>query len=274
MEEVEPRLGFGRPFIRRAFESLREPDPAARDARRRSARYLPRLITGEHVGALAMSEAGAGSDVVEHAAPRRKARRSLRAQRHQDVDHQRPRRRRARRLRENRPEAAARAASPRSSSSAGSGVLDFTEARQARHARLEHLRARLPRLRSAGGKRARRRRRGRRGADERARLRARGARRRTARHHAGVSRRGAACTCTQRKQFGQPIGIFPADAGQARRHVHDASRRAAPTSTRSRARATPAASRARTRPVRYCMRPSARRGWRSKRYRRSAAWVT
>ena len=27
-------------------------------------RYLPRLITGEHVGALAMSEAGAGSDVV------------------------------------------------------------------------------------------------------------------------------------------------------------------------------------------------------------------
>jgi isovaleryl-CoA dehydrogenase len=27
-------------------------------------RYLPRLITGEHVGALAMSEAGAGSDVI------------------------------------------------------------------------------------------------------------------------------------------------------------------------------------------------------------------
>jgi isovaleryl-CoA dehydrogenase len=28
------------------------------------ARYLPRLISGEHVGALAMSETGAGSDVV------------------------------------------------------------------------------------------------------------------------------------------------------------------------------------------------------------------
>ena len=28
------------------------------------ARYLPRLISGEHVGSLAMSEAGAGSDVV------------------------------------------------------------------------------------------------------------------------------------------------------------------------------------------------------------------
>src|SRR5947209_7384397 len=27
-------------------------------------KYLPRLISGEHVGALAMSEAGAGSDVV------------------------------------------------------------------------------------------------------------------------------------------------------------------------------------------------------------------
>ena len=27
-------------------------------------RYLPKLITGEHIGALAMSEAGAGSDVV------------------------------------------------------------------------------------------------------------------------------------------------------------------------------------------------------------------
>ena len=28
------------------------------------ARYLPKLISGEHVGALAMSEAGSGSDVV------------------------------------------------------------------------------------------------------------------------------------------------------------------------------------------------------------------
>ncbi len=28
------------------------------------ARYLPKLISGEHVGALAMSEAGSGSDVI------------------------------------------------------------------------------------------------------------------------------------------------------------------------------------------------------------------
>src|SRR5687767_12830908 len=34
----------------------------ASDAQKR--RYLPKLISGEHVGALAMSEAGAGSDVV------------------------------------------------------------------------------------------------------------------------------------------------------------------------------------------------------------------
>ncbi|MGZ8230159.1 MAG: isovaleryl-CoA dehydrogenase [Burkholderiales bacterium] len=32
--------------------------------REQKARYLPRLLTGEHVGALAMSEAGSGSDVV------------------------------------------------------------------------------------------------------------------------------------------------------------------------------------------------------------------
>ena len=30
----------------------------------RRRKYLPKLISGEHVGALAMSEAGAGSDVV------------------------------------------------------------------------------------------------------------------------------------------------------------------------------------------------------------------
>jgi isovaleryl-CoA dehydrogenase len=38
-------------------------------------RYLPRLVSGEHVGALAMSEAGAGSDVVSM---------KLRAERHDD----------------------------------------------------------------------------------------------------------------------------------------------------------------------------------------------
>ena len=35
-----------------------------RGAAAQKARYLPKLVSGEHVGALAMSEAGAGSDVV------------------------------------------------------------------------------------------------------------------------------------------------------------------------------------------------------------------
>ena len=33
-------------------------------SREQQARYLPKLISGEHVGALAMEEPGAGSDVV------------------------------------------------------------------------------------------------------------------------------------------------------------------------------------------------------------------
>ena len=58
-----PRLGLGRTFLWRAFQSLRQPDPAQRHEEQKR-RYLPKLISGEHVGALAMSEPGAGSDVV------------------------------------------------------------------------------------------------------------------------------------------------------------------------------------------------------------------
>ena len=50
------------------------------DAQKR--RYLPKLISGEHVGALAMSEAGAGSDVVVDDDARREEGRPLRPQRH------------------------------------------------------------------------------------------------------------------------------------------------------------------------------------------------
>ena len=57
-------------------------------------RYLPKLVSGEHVGALAMSEPGAGSDVVGMRCAPSKQRRPLRAHRPQDVDHQRPRCRR------------------------------------------------------------------------------------------------------------------------------------------------------------------------------------
>ena len=65
-------------------------------------RYLPPLVEGVHVGALAMSEPGAGSDVVGMHAARREARRCLRPHRQQDVDHQRPRCRRGRGLRQDR----------------------------------------------------------------------------------------------------------------------------------------------------------------------------
>jgi isovaleryl-CoA dehydrogenase len=63
------------------------------------------------------------------------------------------------------------------------------------------------------GEGARRRR-----ADVRARLRARGALRRPGRHH-GMPAWMWCALCARAKQFGQPIGDLPADAGQARRHV-------------------------------------------------------
>ena len=65
-------------------------------------RYLPKLISGDHVGALAMSESGSGSAARLHAFARGQARRPLCAQWQQDVDHQRPGRRNAGRLRQDR----------------------------------------------------------------------------------------------------------------------------------------------------------------------------
>ncbi len=62
---------------------------AQRRSRRR--KYLPKLISGEHVGALAMSEAGAGSDVVSMKLKAEKSRQRLPPQRHQVLDHQRHR---------------------------------------------------------------------------------------------------------------------------------------------------------------------------------------
>ena len=81
-------------------------------------KYLPKLISGEHVGSLAMSEAGAGSDVVGMKLRAEKHGRSLRAERHEVLDHQRARTptRWSSTPRPNR--ARAPAASPPSSSSA------------------------------------------------------------------------------------------------------------------------------------------------------------
>ncbi len=72
----------------------------ARSAQKR--RYLPKLISGEHVGALAMSEPGAGSDVVSMQLKAIRHGDRLRARRPQDVDHQRARGRRAGGVRQDR----------------------------------------------------------------------------------------------------------------------------------------------------------------------------
>ena len=75
-------------------------------------KYLPKLISGEHVGALAMSEPGAGSDVVSMRLRADKKGRPLRPQRQQAVDHQRPLRRYPGRLRQDPAGCRVRAALP------------------------------------------------------------------------------------------------------------------------------------------------------------------
>ena len=124
-------------------------------------RYLPKLISGEHVGALSMSEPGAGSDVVAMSCRADRRGSELRAERRQDVVHQRAGRGRAGRLCQDGARCGParhlrlprRERLPRLPAGA--------EARQARHARLRHQRAPLRGLRGAGGEPARPRERGR-----------------------------------------------------------------------------------------------------------------
>ena len=123
-------------------------------------KYLPKLVSGEHVGALAMSEPGAGSDVV-----------SMRLR----ADAAAARRRYV--LNGNKmwitngPDADTLVVYAKTDVDAGprgitafliekgmQGLLHRAEARQARHARLQHLRAGVRGLRSAGGEHPRRRR--------------------------------------------------------------------------------------------------------------------
>ena len=187
----EPGVGLGRALLRRPLQSLREPDPAKRQPR--TTRALPPRPR------LRPARRRTGDERVERRlrrgldeAPRREAQRPLRDERYQDVDHQRSGRRRARDLRQDR---SARRPARHHRVHRGTGihgVLHRPEARQARHARLRHLRARVRRLRSPLRERARRGRPGRTGADVRPRLRTRGARGRTARHHGRVHGRGGA----------------------------------------------------------------------------------
>ena len=168
-----PRRRSGCPTARIPISASTRSAATARAEQKK--RYLPKLISGEHVGALAMSEPGAGSDVVSMRTRADKQGRPLRAQRLEDVDHQRAARRHARGLCQDRPHRR-RARHHRLHRREGfEGLFRRAEARQARHARLRYQRARVHRLRGAGGERARRRRQRRQRADVGPRLRARGA---------------------------------------------------------------------------------------------------
>ena len=74
----------------------------------------------------------------------------------------------------------------------------------------------------------------------------------------------------ERKQFGQPIGEFQLDAGQARRHVRDAERRPRLRLRRGAGPATAARPRARTRPAPSSIAAEKATWWRS---RRSSPWA-
>ena len=101
-------------------------------------------------------------------------------------------------------------------------------------------------------------------ADERPRLRARGARRRPARHHAGRAWTSCCPYVHERKQFGQPIGEFQLMQGKLADMYTDAERLPAPTSTPSAKRLRPRRARdaARTPPARSSTPPRRRPGWR------------
>jgi isovaleryl-CoA dehydrogenase len=118
------------------------------EAQRR--KYLPKLISGEHVGALAMSEPGAGSDVISMKLKAVEQGRRLRAQRHQDVDHQRPRRRHHGGLRQDRTRAGRTRRHGLHRREGHEGLFHRAEARQAGHARQPHRRDGVPRRRGAG----------------------------------------------------------------------------------------------------------------------------
>ena len=239
-------------------------------------KYLPKLVSGEHVGALAMSEPNAGLRRRRACgcAPST-ARRPLRAQRQQDVDHQRARRRRAGGLRARpTPTPGPRGITAFIIEKGFKGFstaqkLDKLGMRGSNTCELVFQDCEVPAENVLGDVRH-----GRERADERPRLRARGARRRAARHHAGVPGRGDALRA--RAQAVRPADRrVPADAGQARRHVHHAAAPAAPTSTPSAAlRPRRDATRARTPPARSCMRPRRRPGWRGEAIQASAATAT
>ena len=120
------------------------------------AKYLPKLVSGEHVGALAMSEPGAGSDVVGMRLRARKQNDGYVLNGNKMWITNGPDASTLIVYAKTDPEAGPRGHHRLHRRARDGGLLDRAEARQARDARLEHLRARLPGLQGALRERARR----------------------------------------------------------------------------------------------------------------------
>ena len=114
----QPRLGLGRAVLRRPQQPLRQPDPPQRHAR--AAAQISAEADLGRACRRARDERGRlglGRGLDAHPG-RAQGQCGLRAERQQDVDHQRPGRRDAGGLRQDHARCRRRAASPRSSSSA------------------------------------------------------------------------------------------------------------------------------------------------------------
>ena len=109
-------------------------------------KYLPKLISGEHVGALGDVRAGRRQRRGLDEDPRRQKGRPLCAQRQQDVDHQRPGGRHAGGLRQDRPQRRPARHDRLHHRKGHEGIFHRAETRQARHARLRHLRTACSRI--------------------------------------------------------------------------------------------------------------------------------
>jgi len=167
-------------LLRRPFEPLRQSDPPQRQNDRKSGKYLPDLISGKHVRALAMSEPGAGSDVVRcGCAPTGKA--SAISSTAARCGSPTACRRHAGRLRQDPAGCRGARITAFPDRQGHEGLPPGAEARQARDAAGSPTSELVSRIARCAGERAGRRRWRRRRLDERARLRARGLGRRAAR---------------------------------------------------------------------------------------------
>ncbi len=226
MEEIIARVGVGRPVLWCALQPVREPDPPQRLGRPEGQLPAQAGVGRARSGALAMSEPNAGLGRGQHEA--------------------------ARRFREgdryvlngtkmwitNGPDCDVLVVYAKTEPDLGArgmtafivekGMKGFSVAQSwtSWACAAPHGRTGVPGCRGAGGEHPRRRgQRRRQGADERARLRARGAVRRPGRHHAGVHGRGDAVHPRPQAVWPEHRRV-PADPGQGGGHVHHAAGRA------------------------------------------------